>query len=106
MSAVLPCWLAMLGSTSGLRRADATVASSPSLAAGMNSPGAAGGGRSEVDEEEKEEEDTEEGWWSLLPSPLARLEGRALPSKLAILKMISCSTKIFLTAVYYYTTTE
>ena len=34
-------------------------------------------------EEEKVEEDTKEGWSSLLSS-LARLEGRALPSKLAI----------------------
>ena len=48
----------------------------------------------EEEEEEKDDEDTEEGW-SSLPSPLTRLEGRALPSKLAILKMISCSTKIF-----------
>ena len=51
-----------------MRRADATVASSPSLAAGMCSSGAAGRGRSEVEEEEEEEEeekgdeDTEEGW--------------------------------------------
>ena len=36
------------------------------------------------EEEEEEEEDTKEGWSSFL-SPLARLEGRALPSKLAIL---------------------
>ena len=43
-----------MGSTSGLRRADATVASSPLFAAGMSSSGDAGGGRSdEVTEEEE-----------------------------------------------------
>ena len=53
MSAVLPFWSAMLGSTSGLRRADATVRSSPLRAAGMKSSGDAGGSSDDVEEEEE-----------------------------------------------------
>ena len=85
MSAVLPCSSVMLGATSGLRRADATVASSPYLAAGMSSPGAAGGGTKGGEEEEKEEEEEDKDNATLL-FVLDRLVGGAATMLSAIVQ--------------------